>query len=88
MRTAPSLDSDLPVASQRFESTDIELAPIRTAVRWFRLYPSRYPDPLARISRAACKGAVIQWEEDILPGNYCSSRKQSERQLLLERVKD
>jgi RES domain-containing protein len=29
-----------------FESSAIELASIRTGAKWFRLYPSRYPDPL------------------------------------------
>jgi hypothetical protein len=77
--------------SREFKSSDIELAPIRTGTTGFRPYPTRYAYPLARISRAACKAALIQWQEDIPPGPPmadCSSRKQSERGLLLEGVKD
>jgi len=29
-----------------FESTKLEVASIRTRTKWFRLYPSRHPDPL------------------------------------------
>jgi hypothetical protein len=29
-----------------FESSGIELASIKTGTKWFRLYSSRYPDPL------------------------------------------
>jgi hypothetical protein len=29
-----------------FESSKLELAPIKTGTKWFRLYSSRYRDPL------------------------------------------
>jgi hypothetical protein len=31
---------------RRFESSEIELASVKTGTKWFRLYSSRYPDPL------------------------------------------
>ena len=31
---------------KRFGSSELQLASIRTGTKWFRLYPSRYPDPL------------------------------------------
>jgi hypothetical protein len=71
------------------KSSDIELAPIRTGTSGLRLYPTRYADPLARISRVVCKGALIQWAEDKLTRQlFIAQAEAIAARLLLERVKD